>query len=497
MKKAKLIAVSCIAAAMLFAVNCSSSDSSSSTDACAKVNSDGGMCGDITTSKSYAANSNISIRGAVKIKSGNTLTIGAGSTIKADTSTLTYLLIERGATINAVGTAASPIVFTSGGTVGQRNPSDWGGVVIHGKSATNNTAGLSYAADSEIFTGPYGCGESGNACDGTLNNGDSSGTLQYVRIEFAGREISAGKEFNGLFLAGVGKGTTIDHVQFHRGSDDGIEIFGGAVDIRYALITDNQDDGFDVDEGWRGTAQYVAVAVPKDGDQGIEYDGIGADTNRATNVPLSNFTIVGSINKTVPGAISVRASGTMSLYNSYIAHFHNVRQTTPTVDERGIIAVASNSVTNAGNTAAAGYDGDGGTFDLRFESNVVECAFRDLAFTDPVATSDGLFCTANQPNGCTASTLASRFPDGNANNVMTNLNCTTPKLSRPGDGVLWGVTTGINELRPTAAITATYTNPQAAANGTDMAAPTFIGAFQTQTDHWGDANMNWVSFPAN
>lgn len=518
MRRFKLIAVFFAAVAMI-AVNCAKSEeAAAAVDQCAKVNEGGGMCGDITSSKTYAANSTISIRGAVKIKSGATLTIGAGSTIKADTSTLTYLLIERGATITAIGNAASPIVFTSGGSTGSRNPSDWGGVVIHGKSATNNTAALNYATDSEIFTGPYGCGESGNACAGTLGNNDSSGTLQYIRIEFAGREISAGKEFNGLFLAGVGKGTTIDHVQFHRGSDDGIEIFGGAVDIRYALITDNQDDGFDVDEGWRGTAQYVAVAVPKDGDQGIEYDGIGADASRATNVPLSNFTIVGSINKTVSGAISVRASGTMSLYNSYIAHFSGTQ---------GVVAVADNSVCLAKNTAATAgtspvtCSGSAvtpdanfvGTYRLRFESNVMECMYTETTFTTAKTTLDSLFARGNQPNGASASSFnansasaagtdmstVGRFPTstGTGNNVVTNLGCTTPKLSRPGDGVLWGVTTGINELRPTAAITATYTDPQAAPNATDMGIATFIGAFQTQTDHWGDLNMNWVSFPAN
>lgn len=479
-----------LATVSLLLANCSKSDDAPAKSTCESVNEAGGLCGDITASKTVGGSGQtINMYGAVKVKAGATLTIQAGTTVKADTSTLTYLLIERGAVIQAVGTQTNPIVFTSGANAGSRSPSDWGGVVIHGKSATNNTAGLNYATDSEIFTGPYGCGESGNPCTGTpaLSNDDNSGTIRYVRIEFAGREITSGKEFNGLFLAGVGKGTTIDHIQCHRGSDDGIEIFGGAVDIRYALITNNQDDGFDVDEGWRGTAQYVAVAVPKDGDQGIEYDGVGADTNRSTNVPLSNFTIVGSINKTVPGAISVRASGTMSLYNSYIAYFGNTN---------GIIAVAGNSVTNAGNMPATGFDGDGGTFDLRFESNVIECAYTDAGFTTAIGSTDGLFCTGNQPNGCTASTLTSRFPDGSANNVATNLGCSSPKLSRPGDGVLWGVTTGINELRPSSAITATFTDPQIAPNGTDMAAPTYIGAFQNTSDNWG-TSMGWVSFPAN
>lgn len=507
--------------AAVFAVSCAKSDDAAATSSavsnplCTPTETIEGI---ITANKTIAANACVAIRGKVEVNSGVTLTVGAGARVLASTSTLSYILVKRGGKIEAIGTAANPIIFTSGANVGSRSPSDWGGIVIHGKSATNNTASADYATDSEIFTGPYGCGDAGNACVGTLGNNDNSGTLQYVRVEFAGREISSGKEFNGIFLAGVGKGTTIDHVQVHRGSDDGIEIFGGAVDIRYALITNNQDDAFDVDEGWRGTAQYVVAAVPKDGDQGIEYDGIGADTSRATNVPLSNFTIVGSINKTVPGAISVRASGTMSLYNSYIAHFGN---------PNGIIAVAHNSVclgknsaTNNGTTDCTGGtvtpDSNyvGAAYNLRFESNFVECIFNEGAFNTAKNTLDSLFCSGNQPAGCSASSFnnngtsgtnvalntVGRFPDstGTGNNDTSGLNCAAPKLNRPADNVLWGVTNGINELRPANAITVgTFTDPQIAPNGTNMGEPTYIGAFQNQTDNWGDANMNWVSFPEN
>lgn len=440
----------------------------------------------ITSNRTIAANSCVAIKGAVTVISGVTLTVGAGTTVLADTSTLSYLKVNRGGTLNAIGTAAAPIVFTSGAAVGSRSPSDWGGIVIHGKSATNQTTSVNFAADTEIFTGPYGCGDTGNACTGTpaLSNDDNSGTLQYVRIEFAGREIASGKEFNGLFLAGVGKGTTIDHIQVHRGSDDGIEIFGGAVDIRHAILTNNQDDQFDLDEGWRGIAQYVVAAVPKDGDQGIEYDGVGADANRSTNAPFSNFTIVGSVGKTIEGAISVRASGTMSLYNSYLAHFWGTN---------GVVAVANNSVTNATATPATGFGT--GTFDLRFESNYIECIFSETAFSTAKSGLNDLFCTGNQPAGCAADTLIGRFPDttGTGNNNYVN-NCSAPKLNRPGDNVLWGVTSGVAEFIPSANITvATYTDPQAAPNGTDMPIATYIGAFAAG-DTWANG---WTAFPVN
>lgn len=487
MKKKNILAV---ALSAVFAVSCAKTTEGTSVTF---ANTSNSLCGaseqiegQITANRTIAADACVILKGKVEVMSGVTLTVSPGARLLAATSTLTYLLVNRGGKLNAIGTAAKPIIFTSGGSVGSRNPSDWGGVVIHGASATNNTTGVNFATDSEIFTGPYGCDNSGNACAGTLGNNDNSGTIQYVRIEFAGKEISAGKEFNGLFLAGVGNGTTIDHVQFHRGSDDGLEIFGGAVNITYAMITDNQDDGFDVDEGWRGIGRYVVTAVPKDGDQGIEYDGVGADTARATNVPLSNFTILGVINKTREGAISVRASGTMSLYNSYIAHFWG---------DFGIVAVAGNAVTNAAATATAGYDGDGGTFDLRFESNLIECAYAEVGFTTALAAMDNLFCAANDPSLCAAgSTLAARFIDGNANNTYT-ANCTSPKIARPTtDGTLWGVTTGVAEFRPAAAITGTYTTPQVAPNGTAMTAATYLGAFSGPTDTWADS---WTAFPAN
>lgn len=503
-----------LAATTLFLAHCAKSDSASSPQQslCDQINGAGGLCGDITSNRTVGgAGQTISLYGPVKVKAGVTLTIQAGTTVKADTSTLSYLLVERGGVLNAIGTATSPIVFTSGANVGSRSPSDWGGVVIHGKSATNNTTGVNYATDSEIFTGPYGCGDSGFPCDGSLNNSDSSGTIKYVRIEFAGREITSGKEFNGLFLAGVGKGTTIDHIQCHRGSDDGIEIFGGAVDIEYALLTDNQDDQFDVDEGWRGAARFVVAASPYDGDQAIEYDGIGADPARGTNAVLTNFTMVGSINKTIPGAISVRASGTASIYNSYIAHFHGTN---------GIIAVANNVVCLAKNESISGSNCSGtvtpdpgfvgANFNQRFESNVIECAFNNADLTGAKTSLDSLFANGNQPNGAAPSTFNAnptdmvagnrgRFNDstGTGNNDVTNLACSSPKLNRPPANVLWGATSGISEFRPSSTITVTtYTDPQAAPNGTDYPAPSYIGAFQNTSDNWG-TSMAWVAFPVN
>jgi hypothetical protein len=273
------------------------------------------------------------------------------------------------------------------------------------------------------------------------------------------------------------KAQRLDHIQTHRGSDDGIEIFGGTVDLSYIIISNNQDDGFDADEGWKGTARYVAVTVPTDGDQAIEYDGLGADATRASNGVLSNFTMVGSSGKTKEGAISIRASGGVRIYNSYLAHFWG---------DNGVIAVATNSTGNVANV------------DLAFASNFVECLYTASGHTGNYTDGQGdpIVCAANDPASCTNSTLtmAAAFPDGSTNNDLTNLDCSTAARLAHGavaNNTAWST---LAALKPGANITVTtHADPPAAPNGTDMAVATYVGAF-TSSDTWADT---WTSFPVN
>ena len=474
--KIKLI-LACAAASMLF-VACSKSEETTSNTTSSGPSCTGGTLnianGGSLLESTYAgenvviaANATVTMQGSVKIPSGCSITIGSGATIKAVKSPFSTLIIKRGATITAIGTPAAPIVFTSNSAVSARLPSDWGGVVIHGAAPVNAVTGINTNTDSEIFTGPYGGDDSSS----------NSGTLQYVRIEFAGWEIATGKEFNGLFLAGVGKGTTLDHIQTHRGSDDGIEIFGGTVDLSYLIISNNQDDGFDADEGWKGTARYVAVTVPTDGDQAIEYDGLGADASRASNGILSNFTMLGTSGKTKEGAISIRASGGVRIYNSYLAHFWG---------DNGVIAVATNSTGNVANV------------DIAFASNFVECLYTASEHTGNYTDGlgDPLVCAANDPASCTNSTLtlAAAFPDGSTNNDLTNLDCSAAAKLVHGavaNNTAWS---SVAALKPAANITVTtHADPPAAPNGTDLAVATYVGAF-TSADTWADT---WTSFPAN
>jgi hypothetical protein len=228
------------------------------------------------------------LKGYVYFEDGSEINIAAGATIKSDVTDKGALIIERGAKINAIGSAAKPIVFTSGKAVGQRNPGDWGGIVILGKATTNRT------------TEPTIEGGVGKNFGGTSDT-DNSGTLKYVRIEFAGIASQPNSEINGLTLGGVGSGTTIEYVQVAYGNDDAFEIFGGTVNAKYLVAFATADDDFDFDFGYRGRIQFgvtlrdPSVVDPGDAGNGVECDndGTGTTATPTTRPVLSNFTFIG------------------------------------------------------------------------------------------------------------------------------------------------------------------------------------------------------------
>lgn len=216
------------------------------------------------------------LRGAVFIGRGGTLRVEAGTRIVGEYATLGTLIIEKGGRIDAQGTATAPVVFTSDQPVGERGRGDWGGLIINGEAPLNVPGGVAFG---EGDTGQYG---------GT-NPDDNSGTLRYVRVEFAGIEFSPDNELNGIAFQGVGRGTTVDYIQVSMNKDDGIEMFGGTVDVKHVVLTAIGDDSMDWTYGWSGRAQFVvAQQRGDDADNGFEGD------NNATNndlLPRSNPTI--------------------------------------------------------------------------------------------------------------------------------------------------------------------------------------------------------------
>jgi hypothetical protein len=191
------------------------------------------------------------------------------------------VVIDVGAKIIADGTATRPIVMTSQQPVGQRKPGDWGGLAILGDAPINQGNAL-----SEGFSKPYG---------GTDPH-DNSGILRYVRVEFAGAQLTATNEWNGISLYGVGDGTTIEHIQVHFNGDDGIEFFGGTVNAKYLLSTRSGDDSIDWTFGWQGKMQFaVAQQRGDDADNGIEADNNenGFEFTPRSNPTLYNVTFIG------------------------------------------------------------------------------------------------------------------------------------------------------------------------------------------------------------
>jgi len=205
-----------------------------------------------------------------------------------------FLVVQRGSQIIANGAVDQPIVFTSQqdiqGTDGPNDIGQWGGVVILGRAPINacpgTTAGGSVNCEVQV--------EGTNAFYGGATANDSSGSLNYVQVKYAGFEISPNNELNGITMAGVGSGTRVENVQIHNGSDDGIELFGGRVNMRNIALTGIDDDGVDWDAGYQGGIQFLLM-VQRDGggDNGFELSSSSnADREPRSRGTVSNFTIV-------------------------------------------------------------------------------------------------------------------------------------------------------------------------------------------------------------
>ncbi len=250
------------------------------------------------------------LTGATIMASGTTLTIPAGTTIKAQAAgTSVYLAIAQGAQIIADGTAANPIVFTSAAS----NPSagDWGGLILLGRAPINSVTGTA-TSTSEIGNLPYG----GNQSD------DDSGILRYVRVEYSGGAADGQSENNGFSFYGVGNGTIVEYIQAIEGDDDGVEFFGGTVDVRYVVVVNAADDSIDWTEGFSGsvTDAYV-IQGDGIGDEAFECDGFNTDYTNATgtfsNPTVSNVTIVSESTADSTRGFLLRA-GTQGTFNNIV-----------------------------------------------------------------------------------------------------------------------------------------------------------------------------------
>jgi len=323
------------------------------------------------------------LKGLVYMVGNKTMTIQAGTTIKGSFSgtDVAALIITRGSKINAIGTPDAPIVFTSSAPNPQSG--DWGGIVICGKAAINTSFnginGLYQVEGGVDNANGDGLAGSGDPTTPTPVNDDNSGTLSYVRIEYAGYAFQPDKEINSLTMACVGSGTTIDHVQTTYAKDDAFEWFGGTVNAKFLIAYKTQDDDFDTDNGFSGKIQFGLIIRDSaiadiSTSEAFESDNNSGGTTASpkTSAIFSNITAIGprqtlnNVGNTLFRAgAQIRRNSSISLYNSIIMGWPQgilIDGTTGTSTALNIedSSLRLRNVTLAGNTINVKFSGVGG-----------------------------------------------------------------------------------------------------------------------------------------
>jgi hypothetical protein len=276
------------------------------------------------------ANNTYMLDGYVFVEDGATINIEAGTVIKAVGSPSggdksTALIISQGGKINAVGTADAPIIFTAElddvsdpSELTNANKGLWGGLIILGKATVGVNGGI-----QNIEGIPS---TEGRASYGGTEDDDNSGILKYVSIRHGGDKLEANNEINGLTLGGVGSGTEIDYIEVYANLDDGIEWFGGTVNVKHAVVSFCGDDSYDYDQSWNGKGQFWFSLQNELSNRAGEWDGSeAADLNPKASPMISNVTFIGagamSENEDGNNAIQIRDDGSVKLYNSVLTEF--------------------------------------------------------------------------------------------------------------------------------------------------------------------------------
>ena len=286
MKTIRFFMSALAAVSMVAFASCQKDDSQAEDPVEDIIYEDGATLGGHYNDNIILRSGDYTLASSLQIAAPGSLTIDPGTTITAAVNDkIIYILIEQGATINATGTEENPIRLTSeGGKSG-----DWGGIHICGRAHSNAGAGSS---------------EIGNAAYGGNSDADNSGSIQYVIIENSGKTLDSEHEANGLSLYGVGSGTKISNVYVKNGNDDGIEFFGGSVNIDHCIVENCGDDSYDWTEGWNGKAEYiVAYQSNDDCDCLMECDNNGSNESATpvSHPTISYATLIGMDNADTNG----------------------------------------------------------------------------------------------------------------------------------------------------------------------------------------------------
>lgn len=260
---------------------------------------------------------NYILKGIVKVTGGATLTIEAGANFTVDTSTNSSLVVLQDGKINAVGTASEPIVFTTT----TKTPGDWGGITLYGSAPIKAINGTTTALSEDGNNVYYG---------GTDAN-SNSGTMKFVRVEYAGKKIGDGtSETNSMTFYAVGAGTTLENLVTYKGTDDGYEFFGGTVSAKNIISYGNYDDSFDWQDAWSGQNNTNWYAFQTGvGNFGMEIESSSNIDNVAPKI--SNITLIRDANTNPEtanspeiSAIQFKKQGTGIFSNVYISGYKNI-----------------------------------------------------------------------------------------------------------------------------------------------------------------------------
>lgn len=397
-----MLSVVSLAIASLTVLSCSQNEEVAPVDAKTRTATVVNVSGVINTNTTWSASNEYRLNGKVYVSGGATLTIEPGTTIVGlynnDPENASALVITRNGKINAAGTASEPIVMTA--EENHQHPGGWGGFVVLGNAPINQTnnptiEGITSAPDSVDIT--YG----GN------NSNDNSGTIQYVRVEYAGANVSQDNELNSFTFGGVGAGTTFDHCQAYYGEDDAFEFFGGTINGKYLVSTSTHDDAFDFDFGYTGKLQFLVATVDATSEHytkdpnGIECDNDGNSSNSTpfTHPKISNLTIVGTANgkvaesempdgRSMKSCANFRRNCQFTLVNSILYGYP-----TGILCETSNSHVFKNNIVNGVNTTFSGITAD--------TTNTAAANVDAIGLTSPWGGRTGL-----QPNASPANTGA-------------------------------------------------------------------------------------------
>ncbi|HEX5024222.1 MAG TPA: hypothetical protein VFV68_03075 [Agriterribacter sp.] len=336
------------------------------------------LSGKITADRTLKAGTTYLIRGVVYVVDGTTLTIEPGTRIEGEKDTRGALVITRGTKLVANGTKDKPIIFTSNAS--SPSSGDWGGIVLLGRARTNNS-----------FNGTAGIGEiegginnaDGLGLYGGADDNDNSGSLQYVRIEYAGYAFLPDKELNSLTLGSVGSGTAIDYIQVTYALDDAFEWFGGAVNCSHLIAYKTLDDDFDTDNGFRGRIQFGIVLrdssradISKVESFESDNDANGSELTPQTAPVFSNITSIGPREKSNNIGNTLFLAGAQLRRNTSTSIFNSVIMGWPT----GLLIDASKGIPIQGNITAG---------NLVIENTTIAGCATPTKFADNTTTPTG------------------------------------------------------------------------------------------------------------